>query len=250
MIERDSVVAEMNRMQRRLAALAFGSLLATISGWSVFALVDPIKPPNQPAIRPDPFELARNQGNAVRQRILDDISAGTQPSWAGTYAWSDGYVRHHLDLSVRGYFYEHSSCTGTILLSFGEVDAGADGLLTLSQRVQLDRRGWSREPPLAEAVERTPSTVPTQKGYCFEPTMFSVPWGKETFLVPASLMQDFCALVTAHGPQAVKRADYPRRMRSEDDRGFAQPELTGLPDVPPEFRRYLPASASGPDERR
>lgn len=234
------MVAEMNRMQRRLAALAFGSMFATISGWSVIALVGPTNPTNQTATRPDPFELARDQGNLVRQRVLDDISAGTQPSWAGTYAWSNGYVRHHLHVSVRGYFYEHGSCTGTQLISFGEVDAGADGRLALSQRLQLDRRGWSQAPPLAETDERTPSTVPMRRGHCLEPTMFSVPWGKETFLIPASLMQDFCALVTAHGPQALDHADYLRRVGSEHEGLRRQPELAGLPDVPPEFRRFLP----------
>ena len=70
--------------------------------------------------------------------------------------------------------------------------------------------------------------------------MFSVPRGKETFLIPASLMQDFCALVTAHGPQAVDHADYLRRVGSEHEGLRRQPELAGLPVVPPEFRRFLP----------
>ena len=68
-----------------------------------------------------------------------------------------------------------------------------------------------------------------------EREMYAVPWCDETFLVPASLMPHFCALVNAHGADAVKRADFPRRMRSVDDSRGAQVSLNDLPNVPMEF---------------
>jgi len=240
----------MTRTRRRLTALGLGTVIAAALAGIVIVAAEPLAPPRQPTTRADPFDVARARGDELRQAIVDDIAAGTQPSWAGTYGWSDGYVHHSLYVGLGGYFFETDSCVSICLISYGEIDASTDGQLALSQRVHLNlsppTEPTARDKPVQEPEDPTPRRRP----FRFELTMYSIPWGKERFLVPASQMENFCELATAEGRDAMRHANYPRKFTGEFPAMYGVEDLTGLPDVPPEFRRYLPASSSAPDERR
>ncbi len=73
----------------------------------------------------------------------------------------------------------------------------------------------------------------------FGAELYSIPWGEERFLVPAELMQEFCALAKGTGWNSMKYADYPCKLRRNESRHRSS-ELQGLPEVPAEFRAYLP----------
>jgi len=79
-----------------------------------------------------------------------------------------------------------------------------------------------------------------RRDFSFERELYVVPWGTETFLVPASLMQEFCALATATGWNSMEYARYPRKRRGDGIALLGARDLVGLPDVPEQFRRHLP----------
>jgi hypothetical protein len=71
--------------------------------------------------------------------------------------------------------------------------------------------------------------------------LYSIPWGKDRFLVPAELMTEFCSLAKAGGWDSMTYADYPYRIaRGGSAWVWDRASCEGLPTVPAEFSRYLP----------
>jgi len=169
---------------------------------------------------------------AVAERVhgspLDAVDARGRPRWEGRYVWSNGFEVYEFRISDGTFDYQFSHCTGIGESAHGAVEHVGHGRLVLAVEAHLGER-----------AQRDSSSDP-RRVFRFESEMYAVPWCEETFLVPASLMPDFCTLATAQGAQAVRHADYPRRVSSEDDSGRLRPELAGLPDVPPEFSRHSP----------
>lgn len=163
-----------------------------------------------------------------RRRILVDLSAGGHEAWAGTYQHSNGFEHRVLDLSPRGFFYEYSHCTGTGELAYGEIASVQGALIRLKPlfRVVAD------EPRAEEPTRRT--------DFRFEEELYSIPWGDERFLIPASLMPEFCSKAKAGGFHSMKYADYPYQVRPGVEFRRHAPDVEGLPTVPPEFQHLLP----------
>jgi hypothetical protein len=206
-------------MNRKLTALALGTLFVT-------ALMTPL---SCTAIKHVQLAAATDAAEAHRGAILDDLASGSQPSWAGRYVWSNGRERKQFDISATGFFYEYRHCTGIGELAYGNVDRVDRGRIVLEPRFHRD----IREPRTETAGRRV--------DFHFEREMYAAPWGEETFLIPASLMPEFCALATAGGWNAMEYADYPRLVHSDAHYSLVRKlELSGLPKVPAEFARYLP----------
>lgn len=113
-------------------------------------------------------------------------------------------------------------------MAYGTVERVDGARLVLAPRFHRDLR----EEPVRQPERR--------RDFKFERELYVVPWGAETFLVPASMMEEFCALATASSWNSMRYADYPRKRRGEELAFFGAENLVGLPDVPEQFRRYLP----------
>jgi hypothetical protein len=174
-----------------------------------------------------PLATEINAAESVHGSQLDAFAACGRPRWEGRYVWSNGFEAYEFRISEGRFRYEFSHCTGIGEFAHGAAEHVGEGRLVLAAEAHQSRRA-----PRGSGTDR-------RRVFRFESEMYAVPWCDETFLVPASLMREFCALVTAHGPQAVKRGDYPRRIHSEGDGGHLRPALSGLPDVPAEFALYL-----------
>lgn len=215
----------MSSLWHKTAALGLGTtiagtivILAAISaGLQPTALIQRIE-----------LEAARLRSVWPRNLILSDLSDNPPGEWAGTYEWSNRYEHRVVNLGPRGFFYEYRHCTGTGELAYGDVTS-VDGL-----RVHLKSRFriCLEEPRERESTRRS--------DFGWEDELYSIPWGDERFLVPASLMHEFCSMATATGFNSMKYADYPRKLRAEKASPWDRPELVGLPGVPPEFRHLLP----------
>lgn len=173
-------------------------------------------------------ELARDQAQARRDALLADLTAREQPPWAGEYVHASGRESERFAVTASAFWFEFSGCTGAGELAYGSVERVDGARLVLAPRFHRNLR---------EAREHEPGR---RRDFAFERELYVVPWGAETFLVPASLMEEFCALATASGSNAMQHANYPRKLRGEDVAFHGAKDLVGLPDVPAQFRRYLP----------
>nr|WP_281720038.1 hypothetical protein [Nitrosomonas nitrosa] len=208
----------MNRMLRKIAALAAGSLCAAVL----------LSPYACTTIEHAQLALGRDDAEAARAAILESLEADAQPNWAGRYGWANGYERKYFDISATEFSYKYDHCTGIGELAYGKVDRVENGRIVLKPRFHRDLRE-----PRADAADR-------RADFHFECELYTVPWGEETFLIPASLMPEFCALATAVGWNAMKYADYPRKFSGDYPVMYGAEDLSGLPDVPPEIGRFLP----------
>jgi hypothetical protein len=171
-------------------------------------------------------ERLLNHARDQRQGLLTERGSPREPPWVGEYAWSNGRSSTQIDLGGRAFVLERSACGGTREVAFGEVKTvdGAFLSLVFEERLVLDA-------PLAGGGRRP---------FAIERDVFVVPWSGESYLVPAELMVEFCELVHADGREAMEYAGYPRLMSPGQSPLGPGPDLIGLPDVPEEFRRYLP----------
>lgn len=172
--------------------------------------------------------LARDASNARRDALLADLAAREQPPWAGEYLHSNGYEVEHFALSSNAFWFEHRHCTGIGEMAYGSVERVDGARLLLAPRFSRNLR------------EERPEEPGRRRDFKFERELYVVPWGAETFLVPASMMEEFCALATATSWNSMSYANYPRKRRGEEVVFFGAENLVGLPDVPEQFRRYLP----------
>jgi hypothetical protein len=172
--------------------------------------------------------LARDESRAQRDALLADLAAREQPAWAGEYMHLTGRETEHFAVSSNAFWFEHRHCTGIGELAYGSVERVDGARLVLAPRFHREMR---------EERVREPGG---RREFQFERELYVVPWGAETFLVPASLMQEFCALATASSWNSMHYATYPRKRRGEELAFFGADNLVGLPDVPEQFRRYLP----------
>ncbi len=213
-----------NRFWSRLAALAIGTSLAggLVVAFAVVALpVDPAWIWRQ--VR---AERMRVPAEAWKAELLADLEHGVAEEWAGRYEHSNGYEGHDLVLAPRGFFYEASHCTGTAELGYGRIE-GVDGMrvrLCFEDRVVVDEPRVRREDRLE---------------FRMSDELWGVPWGSERFLVPADQMVEFCTHVKSGGYDAIRYADFPRRVEDGELAFSWSLELEGLPDVPAEFGPYL-----------
>lgn len=218
----------MSSLGKKLSALALGTAIAAIGVLAVVLStcsstdVDPVW-----LLAQSKLSAARSDADEHRELVLAEL-ANTREEWAGSYAWSNGYERRKLDLAPCGFFYEYDHCTGTGDLAYGAVANVDDTRIRLkpTARVEID------VPERLEPTRRAP--------FRFEDELYSIPWSGERFLVPASQMAEFCALAKAPRFNAMRYADYPRKMRDGQARMWDL-ELHGLPEVPPEFRSLLPS---------
>jgi hypothetical protein len=169
------------------------------------------------------LEKERECSTAYRFRsiLLTELLERAEDDWAGSYASSNGFESHELELAPRGFFFQFQTCTDGDHV-FGEVVKSDGSLVELRPRPAEDGKASS----------------PFQ---FFEDRVYSIPWDGERFLVPASRMRAFCELVTNERGNAMKRAEFARKRRKgASSFGSLDRELRGLPEVPPEFRQYLP----------
>ena len=87
------------------------------------------------------------------------------------------------------------------------------------------------DPPPAEPAIRS--------DFRLEQELLAVSWNRERFLVPAGLMTESCSLAKAGGFESMRYANYPRKLRPDDESVWGYPELTGLPEVPSDSRHLL-----------
>ena len=208
---------------RKLGALALGVL--TLVGSATAVVFAPFACGPLDSIRIEIAGAAR--GNAVRDRVAAELASGTQPAWAGRYGWTNGREHRHFNISGSSFWYEFRPCTGPGELAYGSVSRSDGNRLRLSPSF----RGDAHEAQVHAGDRRD---------FEFSGDMYSVPWGDERFLVPTESMPEFCALTTATDWNSMAYATYPRLLRFDQPSALRTPDLTGLPDVPPEFRRYLP----------
>lgn len=166
--------------------------------------------------------------SARREALVHERSLSEQPAWAGSYKSPVRYDNHWLEISGERFIYELYSCCGSEVLVRGSVASKDGSLLVFDADFCID----TLDAPEVQAGKRRP--------FRWEREMYSVPWGDQRFLVPKSLMPEFCARVHDADWQGRFYVDHPRRLQSESEDRHDRPNLTGLPDVPPEFRRYLP----------
>ncbi|NOT30010.1 MAG: hypothetical protein HOP15_06125 [Planctomycetes bacterium] len=212
--------------------MAMGASLA----WAVFvALVPVLKSGTISVYSPANLRHIRNQlrvkelqprADLHRERLRASWSEASPPSWSGSYRHSDGFEHLDLDLGADGFYYEAHNCTGTTELGWGKV-AGVEGTLV---RLEIQEH---------VIVERPSPDEDRRQRFRFSTELYVVPWGKEHFLVPAELMEEFCSLAKAGRWDSMTYADYPRRVEPGES-VWDRPHFDGLPDVPTEFRKYLP----------
>ena len=172
--------------------------------------------------------LARDASHARRDALLADLAAREQPPWAGEYLYTNGRETEHFALSSNAFWFEHRHCTGVGEMAYGSVERVDGARLLLAPRFSRNLR------------EERPDEPGRRSDFKFERELYVVPWGAETFLVPASMMEEFCALATATSWNSMRYANYPRKRRGEEVVFFGAENLVGLPDVPEPFRHYLP----------
>ena len=170
---------------------------------------------------------ARPKAMEYRKLVLSDLFEKPRGKWAGTYAWHNGYEGRTFDLAPRGFVFEYRSCTGTGDLAYGDVTSVEGLRVHLSTRFRIRRTDPRVRPGRRSDFE-------------LEPELFSVPWGEERFLVPASLMPEFCAMAKATGFNSMEYSNYPRKVRGGARPLRHYPKMEGLPEVPAEFRHLLP----------
>ncbi len=182
------------------------------------------------AIKHAQVAYAADDAHALRTEILESLASGRQPAWAGRYKWSNGRESRRVDISSVGFFYEYRHCTGVGELAYGSVERAVDGRLLLTAKLYTDKR------------EVRAASQGRRQVFHFAPEMYSVQWGLEQFLVPRDLMPEFCSMSQAESWNSMRYATYPRKMIGSDESTVRPPAptFTGLPDVPPEFTRYLP----------
>jgi len=218
----------MSKLQKRVAAIALGSVLASLVIVASCPLWSPSTPPIDPVWLWKQLRLERIEPLARGRRdvILASLREGTAGESYGTYADSNGFEGHTFDIAPCGFFYEHWTDTGTQELAYGNV-VSVEG-----SRIRLE---------ILEDVNVYPPEPPRgRQRFRFGAELYGIRWGQKRFLVPAELMQEFCALAKATGWDSMTYADYPHALGPGESIWDRATELQGLPDVPPEFRAYLP----------
>jgi len=158
------------------------------------------------------------QADRIREQIRASWGEGA-PAWSGSYSHSNGFEGFELDLGPAGFYFEARACIGTQELAFGKI-ANVDG-----ERIRLE----IDEHVIVEQADDRDG----RPRFRLSEELFSVPWGNKRFLVPAELMPQFCSFPHAGG--------YAERFEpGESALDWNRAPLVGLPDVPAEFRAYLP----------
>ena len=171
------------------------------------------------------FEQLDSEFVEQRGMVRAEIGAAAASEWTGSYGWSNGFEHHTLDLSLTRFTYLASACMGTEELAFGTI-SGVDGA-----RVRLG---------VSEHAGEREAYGDGRRRFRFSSELYVVPWGEHRFLIPAELMPEFCSLAKADGWDSMRYADYPRKLPLDVAARRDWVELEGLPEVPQEFRRYLP----------
>jgi hypothetical protein len=174
-----------------------------------------------------PLASETSAAESVPGSRLDAVEAHERPHREDRFVWSKGFEAYEFRISEGAFDYEFTHCTGVGESARGAVKHVGQGRLVLAGEADLGERA------------QADSSSDPRRVFRLEREMYAVPWCDETFLVPASLMPDFCALVNAHGADAVKHADFPRRMRSVDDSPGAQISLHDLPNVSMQFMSHF-----------
>lgn len=163
-----------------------------------------------------------------RAALVAERASTAQPPWAGSYRSPVGYDSHWFEIAEQGFIYEFRTCTGSMILARGSVTSKDGSLLVFEPEFCIDVLG----PPEVRPDRR--------RDFRWEREMYSVVWDDERFLVPKSLMPDFCANVFGKEFLSIQFADNPRRLRPDETNTQRHPDLPGLPVVPEQFRRFLP----------
>lgn len=208
----------MTLVLQKLAALALG---LTIAGGIVSVVY-------LPEIIEHLEERELEANRAIGQSILDDAARNDGLEWAGEYLNSDGFEWRTLILGPTGYYFEHGGCLGIIESSHGQI-AGVHG-----QLIRLEPDATLEPPP---TYSRGPGHRPD---FEFGTELYVVRWNKEQLIVPASQMESFCTFAKSPKPDSMQEADYPRLTSTDDRWNFRNSDLSGLPEVPAEFRHLLP----------
>lgn len=217
----------MNELQKRIAAVALGVTLVSLGAYAAHELVSPSPPPVDPIWLAKMERLGQISPLAIeqRKRLMASLKEGAAGEWCGDYESSDGYAGYDLVLAPEGFYFQSHSCLGTRELAYGKV------MSVEGSRIRLEL--------VEDVVLYPPDPHEGRQRFRFGAELYSITWGEERFLVPAELMQEFCALAKGTGWNSMKYADYPCKLR-QDETWHRSPELQGLPDVPAEFRAYLP----------
>jgi hypothetical protein len=166
-------------------------------------------------------ELERPAAEARSEMIRTELSRTTDHEWAGVYHPEFGFRGREIEIAPsNGLVYWEYGCFGPERLNHGDV-VGVDG-----NRIQLS---LAIDPAIANqwAMEHT-SLVSSN--------LVLVRWCDCRYLVPEVQMRVFCNEVNARG--YASDVGFVREIRGQDGRE-AFPPVSGLPEVPPEYREYL-----------
>jgi hypothetical protein len=166
------------------------------------------KQQTDPSLSPEATKTA----GELRGKIREEISKLPDHEWAGEYYEGDG-LGENVAFTVApraGYVFEWHGCLGLYGRNYGSVTATNGGLTLSFTFTNKDGLGGI-------AKEFVP-----------------IAWGKRRYLVPANDLIGFCNAVNfASEPRKGGRGRYLLR------RGDEEKDVTGLPSVPAEYRRYL-----------
>ena len=154
------------------------------------------------------FEPAADQEAEARRTAIgaEVATLGTGHAWAGEY--SSGLALAPL----AGFVLELGGCQGPDERNFGRVVPTADGLELVHE---LPNVFWGR------------TSLPTR--------LIPVAWGGRHYLAAPEQMDEFCARVNSGWEPRRDPSGWPAFLRLGDE----QIEVTGLPDVPAEYRSRL-----------
>jgi len=143
-----------------------------------------------------------------RAKIAVEVGQLSEPEWAGDYYYGDGLgVNVSLSLAPEsGFVFEWHGCLGLYDRNLGPVEF-ADGLVKLRPQFPNSRRGFQ-----GIATELLP-----------------IHWGNRHYLVPPNDLIDFCNAVNAQSVEG-------RFLLKE---GHEQLKVSGMPDVPSHYQRFL-----------
>jgi hypothetical protein len=213
----------MSHVAARWIALGLGSAIATTIAYSGKSLW-------QPRLRDLEWRAAASrqekaagaaisEAEARRARVLDHVADSSGSPWAGSYQWSNGYEHYSFDVSPAGFFFKYDNCMGTGDLAYGDV-VSVDG-----SRLRLK---------FLHRVVREESHLG------LEDEIYSIPWGRERFLVPTGRMRELCEMATGSAQCGIRYADLPRKATpGEEFECHHELDVTGLPEMPAEFRDLL-----------
>jgi hypothetical protein len=156
---------------------------------------------------------AERNANSKRQAILAEIKRLGDHEWAGEYYAGDGLgVNTSVVIAPKsGYVFEWHGCLGLYDRNYGAV-VWTNGRIRLSFTFENQRKAFQG----------------------IAPELIPVSWGSRRYLIPADDLVGFCNNVNegreprngSHGLYLLRRGDENKR-------------VTGLPQVPEEYRQYL-----------